>query len=126
MRRIGICEERGSGIDKVVFETEIFQLPAPLFEAVDDNTRAILFAHRPFNKMDNKERTRAAYLHSCLKFVQKQYMTNTTLRERFGIEKRNLAIVSRVIKDALKHKLIKYPEPENESRKFARYVPFWA
>jgi ATP-dependent DNA helicase RecG len=33
MRRFRICEERGSGIDKVVFEVELFQLPAPLFEA---------------------------------------------------------------------------------------------
>jgi ATP-dependent DNA helicase RecG len=27
MRRVGICEERGSGIDKVVFQVEFFQLP---------------------------------------------------------------------------------------------------
>jgi hypothetical protein len=33
MRRFRICEERASGIDKVVFEVELFQLPAPLFEA---------------------------------------------------------------------------------------------
>ena len=32
MRRIGVCEERGSGVDKVVFQTEFYQLPAPLFE----------------------------------------------------------------------------------------------
>ena len=29
MRRVGICEERGSGIDKVVFQVELYQLPAP-------------------------------------------------------------------------------------------------
>ena len=32
MRRFRICEERGSGIDKVVLQVELFQLPAPLFE----------------------------------------------------------------------------------------------
>jgi hypothetical protein len=32
MRRFRICEERGSGIDKVVQQVELFQLPAPLFE----------------------------------------------------------------------------------------------
>jgi predicted HTH transcriptional regulator len=31
MRRFRICEERGSGIDKVVFLVELYQLPAPLF-----------------------------------------------------------------------------------------------
>jgi len=30
LRRTGICEERGSGWDKVVFDTEFYQLPAPL------------------------------------------------------------------------------------------------
>ena len=33
MRRIGVCEERGSGWDKVVSLTELHQLPAPLTEA---------------------------------------------------------------------------------------------
>ena len=31
MRRINICEERGSGIDKVIHAVEIFQLPPPSF-----------------------------------------------------------------------------------------------
>ncbi|MDB3936419.1 hypothetical protein N9383_06865 [Granulosicoccus sp.] len=30
MRRFGICEERGSGIDKVVMQVELLQLAAPL------------------------------------------------------------------------------------------------
>lgn len=45
MRRIGICEERGSGIDKVVFQTERFHLPAPAFETTNEHTRAVLFSH---------------------------------------------------------------------------------
>lgn len=44
LRRVGVCEERGSGIDKVVFQTELYQLPAPIFEVVDDSTRSVLFA----------------------------------------------------------------------------------
>ena len=46
----GRCEERGSGVDKVVAETEKLQFPAPLFEKPDGFTRAILFAHRPLGK----------------------------------------------------------------------------
>lgn len=30
MRRLGICEEKGSGIDKVVSLAELYQLPAPI------------------------------------------------------------------------------------------------
>lgn len=126
MRRVGVCEERGSGIDKVVFQTEFFQLPAPLFEAIDNNTRITLFAQRPLSKMDKKERVRATYLHACLKFVQRQRLTNSSLRERFGIEEGNSAMVSRFIKDALEERVIKPVEPDSESRKYARYVPFWA
>jgi predicted HTH transcriptional regulator len=70
MRRMGICEERGSGIDKVVFQTGLFQLPAPLFEVTGESTRAVLFAHRPLTKMDKQDRVRACYLHACLKYTQ--------------------------------------------------------
>ncbi|MFH1958307.1 MAG: ATP-binding protein [bacterium] len=126
MRRIGVCEERGSGVDKVVFQTELYQLPAPLFEVIEDNTRVTLFAHRPLKKMDRNERIRATYLHACLKYVQKQYLTNSTLRERFGITKENSAMVSRIIKEASKGEMIKLLDPDNESRKYAKYVPFWA
>ncbi len=91
MRRIGVCEERGSGIDKVVFETEFYQLPAPLFETTDEHTRAVLFAHREFKDMDRDDRVRACYLHACLKYVQRSNMVNSTLRERFGIEDKNSA-----------------------------------
>ena len=43
LRRFRICEERGSGIDKVVFQVELYQLPAPLFEVPKGFT-----AHGPF------------------------------------------------------------------------------
>jgi len=125
MRRIGICEERGSGIDKVVFQTELYQLPAPLFEVIENSTKVTLFAHRSLSKMDKDDRIRATYLHACLKYVQKQYMTNSSLRERFGISKQNSAMVSRFIKESLEKKVIKLVDPDI-GRKYTRYVPFWA
>ena len=76
--------------------------------------------------MDKEDRIRATYLHSCLKYVQKQHMTNSTLRERFGIEKENSAMISRFIKEALDKKVIKLVDPDSESRKHTKYVPFWA
>lgn len=62
MRRFDICEERGSGIDKVVAEVERFQLPAPTFEVPPGFTRAILFGRKPLAEMDRLERVRACYL----------------------------------------------------------------
>jgi len=100
-------------------------LPAPLFEVIENNTKATLFSHRSLSKMDKDDRIRATYLHACLKYVQKQYMTNSSLRERFGISKQNSAMVSRFIKESLEKKVIKLVDPDI-GRKYTRYVPFWA
>ena len=125
MRRVGICEERGSGVDKVVFETEYYQLPAPLFETVEGSTRAVLFAYQSLNDMDLTDKVRACYLHACLRFVERNPMTNSSLRERFGIQEKNSAIASRIIRDTIQDELIRPYDP-NQSKKYAKYVPFWA
>lgn len=125
LRRLGICEERGSGVDKVVFQTEIYQLPAPVFERTDLHTRAVLFAHREFKEMDKGARIRACYLHCCLKYVNREEMNNSSLRERFGIEAKNSAMISRIIKQTCEELLIKPHDPE-AGNKAKRYVPSWA
>lgn len=125
MRRFRICEERGSGIDKVIDQVELFQLPAPLFEVPEGFMRIVLFAHRPLTKMEKVDRIRVCYLHACLKLVMRDYLTNASLRNRFGIEERNKAIVSRYIKEAVQAKMIK-PFDDKASRRMMRYVPYWA
>ncbi|MFZ1574862.1 MAG: ATP-binding protein [Chromatiaceae bacterium] len=125
MRRIGVCEERGSGVDKVVSQTEFHQLPAPLFETSDEHTRAVLFAHREFRDMDKADRVRACYLHACLRYVQRDYMTNTTLRERFGIDEKNSSMASRIIKDTIAAGLICCHDDTVGSRA-RKYLPRWA
>jgi len=125
MRRIGICEERGSGIDKVVFQTELYQLPAPIFEETDKHTRAVLFAYKSNKEMDNEDRIRASYLHCCLKYVNREPMNNASLRERLDIGDVNSATASRVIKMTVNAGLIRlYDTAAN--RKAYRYVPYWA
>lgn len=125
MRRIGVCEERGSGVDKVVIQTEVFQLPAPLFEATDEHTRVVLFAHREFKAMDKADRIRAAYLPACLRYVQRDYMTNTSLRERFGIDGKNSSMASRIIRDTVEAGLIRCHD-ETVGSRARKYLPRWA
>ena len=125
MRRFRICEERGSGIDKVVAQVEMYQLPAPFFETPKDFTRAVLFARKPIKDMDKADRIRACYLHACLKWVMRDYLVNASLRERFGIEEKNKAAVSRYIREAVEDGAIK-PFDKQASRKQMKYVPFWA
>lgn len=125
MRRFGICEERGSGIDKVVFEIEFYQLPAALFEVTGDSTRTVLFAHQSLSKMDKATRIRACYQHACLKYVSRETMTNASVRERFGIAEKNKATASRFIKEAVTAKLIAAQDPD-AAPKMMRYIPYWA
>lgn len=126
MRRLNICEERGSGIDKVVFECEYNQLPAPEIIVGDNFTRIILYGLKSYREMDKQNKIRACYLHACLKYVSGEIMTNQTLRERFGIEEQNYPMVSRIISETIQAGLIKDPDPQNKSRKYAKYVPYWA
>ena len=125
MRRIGICEERGSGWDKVVSESELHELPAPLAEVVGDNTRVVLFASRPLSEMDKKTRVRAIYLHACLRYVGQEYVTNSSVRQRFKIAARNSAKASRFIKEAMEEGLIVLDDP-GAALKLRRYLPWWA
>lgn len=125
LRRIGVCEERGSGVDKVVFQTEYYQLPAPIFEVAGETTRTVLFAHRPLARMDKSDRVRACYLHACLRYVNRDFMTNTSLRARFGIDTENKSMASRYIKEAIEVGVIKAHD-EEAAPKMRKYVPFWA
>ena len=128
MRRMGICEEKGSGIDKVVFSTEYYQLPAPEFRATPLRTTAVLFAHKGFVDMEPKERVHACYMHCCLKYVSNEKMSNQSLRERFKLDdtRAKTSAVSQVISAAVEQNIIKLDDPENASKRYAKYVPFWA
>lgn len=125
MRRIGICEERGSGWDKIVSQIEAHQLPAPLVEQTDDHTRVTLFAQRPLAQMDKADRIRAVYMHACLRYVNREHMTNATLRARFGIDSKNSAAASRLIREAVNEGTV-VPYDVEVGHKAMRYIPFWA
>ncbi|MFN0139156.1 MAG: ATP-binding protein [Pyrinomonadaceae bacterium] len=124
MRRIGFCEERGVGVDKVVFETEFHQLPAPIFEQADDNMRVVLFAPKSARRMEKADRVRACYWHACLKYVNRDFLTNGSIRDRFGMSKGYNSIASRYIREAVDEEMIK-PFDETAPPKMRKYVPFW-
>ncbi|HIP02762.1 MAG TPA: transcriptional regulator [Campylobacterales bacterium] len=125
MRRIGVCEERGSGVDKIVLQSEVYQLPAPIFETINEYTVAILFAHKELKDMDKADKTRACYQHASLRYIQRDYMTNTSLRERFGIDSKNTAMISRIIRDTLDENKIHIYD-ESVGTRARKYVPWWA
>jgi ATP-dependent DNA helicase RecG len=126
MRRVGICEEKSSGVDRVVQAAEAYHLPAPDFRSGFRRTSAIIYGQKPFDEMDRNDRVRACYQHCALKWVTRQPMTNQSLRARFRLGEDKAAIASQVIAATIYAKLIKLDESVRGSRKFARYQPFWA
>ncbi|NJN74427.1 MAG: MloB [Limnothrix sp. RL_2_0] len=126
MRRLRICEEKGSGIDKVIVASEVYQLPAPDFRVGQTRTTAILYAHQDFADMSQSDRVRACYQHCCLQYLSNNKMSNQTLRNRFRLNKSKVATVSIVIGNAKEEGFIKQDESESMSTRYARYLPFWA
>ena len=126
MRRMGICEEKSSGIDKVISTVEAYQLPAPDFRAGHRRTMVTIYGLKDFEDMDRDDRVRACYQHCALKWVMSERMTNQSLRERFHLGESKSAIVSQIIAAAIEAGQIKPDEKVGTSRKFARYLPFWA
>lgn len=125
MRQLHICEEKSSGIDKVVLAVEANRLPAPDFRAAHQRTLVVVQGPKEFAAMDRIERQRCCYQHCAVHWVAWRPMTNKSLRERFRLAERHRPAVSHVISGAIAVGLIK-PDSRERSRKLAQYVPFWA
>jgi len=69
MRGMGICEEKSSGIDRVVQAAEVSQLPAPHFRTGHRRTVVTIYGSRPFGDMGREDRIRAYHQHCALKWV---------------------------------------------------------
>ena len=123
MRRMKICEERGSGIDRVIQTVEDTRLPAPHFATSDESTRATLLGPKSFALMTATERVRACYQHTCLLHQEGKRATNATLRARFGLPASGAAQASRVFKDTRDEGLIKLADPRAIK---GGYVPNYA
>jgi len=126
MRRMRVCEEKGSGIDKVIHAAEFFQLPAPSFQSDGIRTQATIYGPAKISAMDRADRVRACYQRCALKYVMSERMTNQSLRQRFGLAESKSAIASQAIAATVEAKLVKLDEKVGSSKKYARYVPFWA
>jgi predicted HTH transcriptional regulator len=126
MRRFAICEEKSSGIDKVIQAVETYQLPAPDFRPAFRRTEAILYGPKPFEEMDRDARVRACYQHCALQYVLRKQMTNQSLRKRFQLPENKTASISQTISAAVNAGFIKLSDPDKPSTRYRSYVPIWA
>ena len=126
MRRFGICEEKSSGIDRVIESAELMQLPAPEFLTGHKRTTVVIYGPRAFREMNGSDRVRACYQHCVLQYVLRKQMTNQSLRERFGLSEGSSNTVSQIITATMEQGLVKNDPNAPESRRYARYIPIWA
>lgn len=123
MRRMRICEEEGSGLDKVIHAIEGNHLPPLDLRQEEHATQAILFGPRSFADMTPEERVRACYQHAVIRRLDGERLRNSTLCDRLGIDRVNAAQASHVINATKDAGLIKPADPDHPR---AGYVPFWA
>lgn len=125
MKRLRMCEELGTGWDRIVVLCELNRLPAPKIEVLHESTRVTLFSEMAFTNISPEEKLWACYLHACIQHVQGNHLTNSSLRERFGVTSSASASISRLIKEAVEIGLIKPLDPTTAPR-YMKYIPAWA
>lgn len=125
MRRLRLCEELGTGWDKMVISCEMCQLPAPRIDVYQENTKVTLYSEIPFSSLSMEDKLWSCYLHACIKQVQGEQLTNSSLRERFGLKDSAAGTISRLIKEAVGCQLIKPLDPHTAPR-YMKYIPRWA
>lgn len=124
MRRMRICEESGTGWDKSVIACEFMQLPAPRMDVYEESTKVTLLSETKFSDLSTKDRLWACYLHACIRYIQGDYLTNRSLRERFGLKDTSSGMISRIIKEAVAQKLIR-PFDQETAPRYMKYIPSW-
>ena len=124
MRRMGICEELGTGWDKVVISCESRQFPAPKVDVYEESTKVTLFSEMDFSDIPLEDRLWGCYLHACIRYLQSDYLTNSSLRNRYGVEQTSSGTISRIIKEAVSKGLIRAFDPDTAPR-YMKYVPIW-
>ena len=126
MHGCGICEERGSGYDKIVGITGKYNMLAPRIENQNDQfTKVVMFAKVPFDLTTKEDRIRTCYMHACLAYVSFGTIGNMDVRALLGLDEKEKTKAFRIIKDTLDAGLIKPVDPMTAPR-YMKYIPHWA
>ena len=97
----------------MVLACEMQCLPAPRIEIFEESTKVTLFSEMEFKNIPADDKIWSCYLHACLMYIQGDALTNTSLRDRFGL------------KEAVDKNRVKALDPKT-ARRYMRYVPIWA
>lgn len=123
--KFNIVESRGTGIDKVVHELEINNLPGFKIETQSNQSTVItLDMSKKFDELTTTEKNMTIYWNSCINYVDNKSIDNKTLRSRFKVDSKYNSKISTALKNAQNANLIKPYDPDG-GRKFKKYIPFW-
>lgn len=125
MFTLGICERRGSGIDRAIAAVEQMYLPPVKFTKSEQHTRVFMYPQKSLKEMTKQEKISACYQHACLKYEDGEKINNQSIRERFELSKNDSSIASRIISDTMEAGLIKPADIETASKKYMTYLPFY-
>lgn len=126
MHKCGICEERGSGYDKIIRSTGKNKLLAPMvINQSNQFTKAVLFGKIPFDMITKEDHVRTCYMQACLAYVEFGSIGNSDIRELFDLDAKDSYKSSRIIKDTIGAGLIKPVDPDTAPR-YMKYIPSWA
>lgn len=125
MFSLGICERRGSGIDRAIAAIEKMFLPPVKFTKGEQHTRIFMFPQKSLKEMTKPEKISACYQHACLMYEDGERINNQSVRERFELSKNDSSIASRIISDTLDAGLIKPADMETASKKYMTYIPYY-
>lgn len=125
MLLMGMCERRGSGIDRATDAISQMKLPAYKAQSGDDFTRITLFPKKKVSEMTREERIAVCYQHACLLYEDGLAINNQIVRERFNLNKNQAVMASRILADTQESGLIKMKDPETESKRYSSYIPYY-
>ena len=112
----------------MVISCEAEQLPPPMIHIYESDTtpstKVTLFRLRGFSTFTKQEKLWATYLHSIIRFLNSEALTNSTLRQRFGLSPSAAGSISRLINEAVAENLIKPIDPAT-AKKHMKYRPYW-
>ena len=90
----------------------------PTVYSDDNGTRVVLTAPTTYAEMNMEERLWNCYMHACSCFFKGGFLTNLSLRDRFGLERNNTNMVrmSNLIAEAKTRNLIKVVDENTSTR----------
>ena len=118
MRRMNICEDRGTGVDRAIDALEERGLPAPKFSVGDNYTQVTLYNTLNIAQMPDRDKAQNCYLHVCLAFLKGEKATISSVAQRFRTDEKQ---AQKIVEMGIAQELIAPSTIDLDC-----FTPYWA